>query len=215
MPDRSSRGGIAGILAPDVIAGFENCAQHDPQGVLCSRRQHDLVRIAAQPSRRQQMIGDRGAQLAAAPGVAILQVLGAEGAHAPAGKRSEALQRPFIDMRAAERERALLRRLDRDPGLACVVGAGGNPRGDEGAGADGGHGKAVCDQSLIGRGDGVAAKTGLFCQRSLRRQRLAGFCDAACDGVTERLIEPVLRGGTWGHVGPVEVERKFDLAPHS
>jgi hypothetical protein len=105
MPDRSSRGGIAGILAPDVIAGFEDRAQHDPQCVLCSRRQHDLVRIAAQPARRQQMIGNRGAQLTAAPGVAVCEVLGAEGTHAPAGKRPEALQRPFIDMRAAERQR--------------------------------------------------------------------------------------------------------------
>ena len=213
MPDRSSRGGIAGILAPDLIAGLEDCAQHDPQGVLCSRRQHDLVRIAAQPSRRQQMIGNRGAQLAAAPGVAVLQVLGTEGAHAPAGKRPEALQRPFIDMRAAERQRALLRRLDRDVRLAGVVDARGNPRGDEGAGADGGYRKPVRDQPLIGRSDGVAAKAGLLCQRALRRQRLAGFCDPACDGVAERLIEPVLRGGIWRHVGSVEVERKLGLAP--
>ena len=78
MPDGSSCGGIAWILAPDVIAGLEDRAQHDPQGVLRPRRQHDLVRIAAQPARRQQMIGDRGAQLATAPGVAVLQVLGAE-----------------------------------------------------------------------------------------------------------------------------------------
>src|SRR6266508_3143757 len=100
--------------------------------MLRSRRQHDLVGIAAQPARRQQMIGNRGAQLAAAPGVAVLQVLGTEGAHAPSGKRPEALQRPLIDMRAAERERALLRRLDRDPGLAWVVDARGNARSDEG-----------------------------------------------------------------------------------
>ena len=131
MPDRSSRGGIAGILAPDLIAGLEDRAEHDPQCVLRSRRQHDLVGIAAQPARRQQMIGNRGAQFAAAPGVAVLQVLGAEGAHAPAGKRPEALQRPFVDMRAAERKRALLRCLDRDSGLACVVDAGGNASGDE------------------------------------------------------------------------------------
>ena len=213
MRDGSSRGGIAGILAPDVIAGLEDRAQHDPQGVLRSRRQHDLVRIAAQPARRQQMIGNRGAQLAAALGSPYVQVLGAEGAHAPAGKRPEALQRPFIDMRAAERQRALLRRLDRDPRLAGVVGAGGNARGDEGAGADGGDRKAVRDQPLIGRGDGVAAKAGLFCQRPLRRQRLAGFGDPACDGVAERLIEPVLRGGAFGDVRPVEVERKLGLAP--
>ena len=213
MPDRSSRRGITGILAPDLIAGLEDRAQHDPQAMLRSRRQHDLVRIAAQPACRQQMIGNRGAQLAAAPGVAILQVLVAEGAHAPAGKRPEALQRPFIDMRAAERQRALLRRLDRDLGLACVADARGNARGDEGAGADGGYRKAVRDQPLIGRGDGVAAKTGLFCQRSLRRQRLAGFGDAARDGMAERLIEPVLRGGIWRHVGPVKVERKLGLAP--
>jgi hypothetical protein len=118
--------------------------------VLRSRRQHDLVRIATQPSRRQQVIGNRGAQLAAAPRVAVLQVLVAESAHAPAGKRPEALQRPFIDMRAAERQRALLRRLDRDLGLACVVDAGGNARGNERTGADGRHGKAVRDQPLIG-----------------------------------------------------------------
>src|SRR5439155_20841606 len=101
------------------------------------------------------MIGNGGAQLAAAPGVAVLQVLVAEGTHAPAGKRPEALQRPFIEMRAAERERALLRRLDRDPGLARVVDAGGYARGDEGAGADGRYRKPVRDQPLIGWGDGV------------------------------------------------------------
>jgi hypothetical protein len=71
-----------------------------------------------------------------------LQVLGTEGAHAPAGKRPEALQRPFIDMRAAERQRALLWRLDRDPRLAGVVDAGGNARGDKRTGTDDSFGKA-------------------------------------------------------------------------
>ena len=200
MRDGSSCGGIAGILAPDLIAGLEDRAEHDPQGVLRSRRQHDLVGIAAQPARRQQMIGDRGAQLAAAAGVAVVQVLGAERAHPSAGKGAEALQRPLIDMGAAERQRALLRRLDCDPGLARIIGAGGNARGDKSTGADGGHRKAVGDQPLIGRGDGVAAEAGLFGQRALRRQRLARFCDAAGDGVAERLIEPVLRGGALGDV---------------
>ena len=114
MRDGFSRGGIAGILAPDLIAGLEDRAQHDAQAVLRSRRQHDLVGIAAQPARRQQMIGDRGAKLAAAARVAILQMLGAEGAHAPADKRPEALQGPLIDMGAAERQGALLRRFDDD-----------------------------------------------------------------------------------------------------
>jgi hypothetical protein len=31
--------------------------------------------------------------------------------------------------------------------------------------------------------------------------------------VAERLIEPVLRGGIWRHVGSVKVERKLGLAP--
>ena len=55
-----------------------------------------------------------------------MQVLGAEGAHAAAGKRPEALQRPLVDVGAAERERRLLRRLDRDAGLAraSLAGAG-------------------------------------------------------------------------------------------
>ena len=33
--------------------------------------------------------------------------------------------------------------------------------------------------------------------------------DAARDGVAERLIEPVLRGGAFGDMRPVEVERKL------
>jgi hypothetical protein len=116
-------------------------------------------------------------------------------------------------MRAAERKRTLLRRLDRDPGLARVAGAGRNPRGDEGTRANGGDGKPVRDQPLIGRGDGVAAKTRLLCQRALRRQWLSGFGDPARDGVAERLIEPVLRGRIRRHVGSVKVERKLGLAP--
>jgi hypothetical protein len=86
MLDRLSRGWIAGILAPDLIAGFEDRAQHDAQRMLRSRRQHDLVRIAAQPARRQQMICDRGSEFAAAPRVAILQMLGSECAHPPPRK---------------------------------------------------------------------------------------------------------------------------------
>src|SRR3954464_2919221 len=125
------------------------------------------------------MIGNRGAQLAAAAGIAVVEMLGAEGAHTAAGEGPEALQCPFIDMGAAERERALLRWLDCDGRLAGVTGARGNTRGDEGAGADRGDRKAVRDQPLIGGGDGVAAKAGLLGQRPLRRQRLAGSSDAA------------------------------------
>jgi hypothetical protein len=150
MLDRLSRGRIAGILAPDLIAGLENGAQHDPQQMLRSRRQHDLVGIAAQPARREQMIGDCGAQFAAAPGIAVMKMLGPEGAQPSPGKRSEALHRAVVDQRASECEHALLRRLDGDLRLPGAIGPRRNACGDEGAGADGGHRKAVGNQPLIG-----------------------------------------------------------------
>jgi hypothetical protein len=53
-------------------------------------------------------------------------------------------------MRAAERQRALLRRLNDDLRPADVTDRGRNARGDEGAGADGRHGKPVRDQPFIG-----------------------------------------------------------------
>ena len=118
------------------------------------------------------MIGDRSAKLAAAPGIAVVQMFGAEGAHPPPGKRPEALQGPFIDMGAAERQVALLRRRDGDLRLARIVDAGRNAGGDEGAGADLCHGKSVRDQPFIGRGDGVATEAGLLGERAGRRQRL-------------------------------------------
>jgi hypothetical protein len=82
--------------------GFQDRAQHDAQRVQRARRQHDLIGIAAQPPRRQQMIGDRRTQLAAAAGIAIVQMLRAEGAHAPADKGPETLHRAGVDMGAAE-----------------------------------------------------------------------------------------------------------------
>ena len=202
MLDRLSCDRIAGILAPDLIAGLEDRAQHDPQAVLRSRCEHDLVRIAAQPSRGQQMIGNRSPKLAAAARIAVLQMFGAEGAHPSPGERPEALEGFFIDMGAAERQRALLWRRDGDPDLARVIGAAGNSCGDEGAGADPGHGKTVRDQPFVGRRDGVAAKACLFRQRAGRRQRFARLCDAACDGMAKRLVEPVLGGGAVGDVRP-------------
>ena len=127
-------------------------------------------------------------------------MFGAEGAHPSPGKRPEALQRPFIDMGTAERQGALLWRLDDDLRLAGVIDAGGNARGDEGAGADGGHGKSVRDQPFIGRRDGVATKTGLPGKRAGWWQRFARSCDPACYGVAKRLIEPVLGGGAVRYV---------------
>jgi hypothetical protein len=77
-------------------------------------------------------------------------MFGAEGAHPSSGKRPEALQRPCIDMGAAERQVALLGSHNGDLRLARIVDAGRDARGDEGAGANGRHGKSVRDQPLIG-----------------------------------------------------------------
>ncbi|MGY4370162.1 hypothetical protein ACVW1A_006227 [Bradyrhizobium sp. LB1.3] len=87
----------------------------------------------------------------------------------------------------------------------------GDTRGDERAGADGGVGKAVGDQALIGGDDGVAPKAGLFGQRARRRQRLAGFHQAADDHLAQCLIQPVRRRGGGRDVRTGEVERQLGL----
>ena len=129
-------------------------------------------------------------------------MFGAEGAHPPPGKCPEALQGPFIDMGAAERQIALLRRRNGDLRLARIIDPGGNAGGDEGAGADFCHGKTVRDQPFIGRRDGVATEAGLLGERAGRRQRLVRLCDAAGDGVAKRLVEPVLGGGSLRDMRP-------------
>jgi hypothetical protein len=78
--------GIAGIFAPDLIVGLENAAQHDPQSVLRSRRQHDLVGVASQPSRQQKVVGDRSPKLAIASRIATVKMFSAECAHPPSCK---------------------------------------------------------------------------------------------------------------------------------
>lgn len=114
MPDGVTRGGVAGVFAPDLVVWLQDRAQHDAQRVQRARRQHDLVRVAAQAARRQQMIGDGGTQLAAAAGIAIVQMLGPERAHAPPDESAKALHRALVDMGAAERERALRWSFDHD-----------------------------------------------------------------------------------------------------
>src|ERR1700728_2118872 len=109
MLDRFAGRGIAGILAPDLVVSPKNGAQHDPQSVHRSRCQHDLVGIAAQPPRRQEVVGDRGPELATSPRIAIMQMLGAERAHPASRKGSEATQRLTVDVRTAKRQSAVLR----------------------------------------------------------------------------------------------------------
>ena len=209
MLNRVSCGRIAGIFAPDLIARLEDGAQHDPQSVLGSRCQHDLVRIAAQPARRQQMVGNGGAKFAAASGIAVMEMIGAEGAHAPSDKGPEALQGAIIDMRAAERQCALRRSLDDDPGFAGAACLRRDARCDERARADDGDRKPVGDQSFIRRRDGVAAKTGLARKCPRRRQRFTGLDDAADDGVAKRLVEPVWRGRARRHMRPGKIQRQL------
>ena len=168
--------------------------------------------IAAQPARRQQMIGDRRAQFAAAARVAVMQMLGAEAR----------IRRPAKDLkRCKARPSICVQPSDNVPCcgasmtilvFARAMDARRNARGDKCARADGSDRKSVRDQSLIGRRDGVAAKAGLFCQRARRRQRFAGFHDPADDGVAQRLIEPMLRGGTLGDMRAEKVERQLGLA---
>lgn len=134
------------------------------------------------------MIGDRRAQLAAAARIAIVQMLRSERAHAPPDEGTEALQRALVDMGAAERERALPRCFDHGLRLLRFGRRRRNPRGDEGAGANGRVGKAVGDQPFIGSDDGVAAEAGLLGQCPRRRQRLTGFDQARDDHVAQRLV---------------------------
>jgi hypothetical protein len=143
MPDESTGTGVTGVLAPDAVLRLEDGAQHNAQRVLRSRCQHDLVGIAAQPARRQQMVGDGGTKFAAASGIAVVQMIGSESAHAAPDKGTEALQGALIDMGAAERQRALRRGLDDDFGFAGAPCLRGDARRDEGAGADNGDRKPV------------------------------------------------------------------------
>ncbi|MGY4332451.1 hypothetical protein ACVWWG_006868 [Bradyrhizobium sp. LB7.2] len=70
---------------------------------------------------------------------------------------------------------------------------------------------SVGDQALIGGDDGVAPKAGLFGQRARRRQRLAGFHQAADDHLAQCLIQPVRRRGGGRDVRTGEVERQLGL----
>lgn len=153
------------------------------------------------------MIGDCNAQLAAAARIAVVQVLGTEGAHAPADESAKALHRALVDMGAAEREGALLGRLDNHLLLLRCGGARRDPRSDEGAGTDGRFRKPVGDQALVSRDDRVTPKASLLCQRARRRQRLAGFDQAGDDHLAQRLVQPVRRGGAGGDVRAGEIER--------
>src|SRR5689334_18916902 len=127
------------------------------------------------------MIGNRRAQLAAAAGIAIMQMLGPEGAHAPADKGAKTLHRALVDMGAAKRERSLPGRLDYDLRTLRLSRARRNARRNERTGADGRLGKAVGDQTLIGGDDGVAAEAGLLRQRARWWQRLTRFDETGDD----------------------------------
>ena len=94
--------------------------KNDPQSVHRSRCQHDLVGIAAQPSRRQQVVGDRDPKLATAPRIAIMKMLGAERAHPASRKGPEATQRLTVDVRAAKRQSAMLRLFDDEAGFRVL-----------------------------------------------------------------------------------------------
>jgi hypothetical protein len=108
---------------------------------------------------------------------------------------------------APERENSVLRLVDDEFSLRFTICRCRNSRGDKGARSDPGYRKSVRYQSLVGVDNGIATKSRLFGQRARGWQRLAGFRDAADDGVTESLVEPVLRGGARRHVGTEKVER--------
>src|SRR5689334_8928113 len=112
-------------------------------------------------------------------------------------------------MRATKSKRAALRCVDGDGLRRLAAGPRRDTPGDESAGADTGDGKTIGDQSFIGIGDGVALNAGLFGENTRRRQSLAGLGDAAGDGMAQRLIEPILRGRSFGDMSAREIERQL------
>jgi hypothetical protein len=152
------------------------------------------------------VVGNRGPKLATSPGIAVVKMLGAEGAQPPPRKGPEAAQRLMVDVRASKGQCAARRLFDDEIGFPRPFHLRRNAGRDKRARSDPGHGKSVCCQPLVGVGDSIATEAGLFGQGARRRQRFAGFRDPADDGVTKRLIETVLRRRALVHMGTEQIE---------
>ena len=141
-----------------------------------------------------------------------MKMLGAERTHPAPRKGSETTQCLTVDVRASKRQSAVLWLFDDETGFRFSAHPRRNACRDKGTRSDSGDGKSVRYQPFIGVDDGVAPEADLFGQGARGRQRFAGFCDSAHDGVTKRLKETVLRRGARGHMGTGEIERQRNLA---